>query len=254
MKKALGLAAVVFALLVAGRWYVVWRLNGADSSSAGFQSAIAKLEADRRIVSARVKAETEVSLRGNLSEAEEVCELMGDADLNRLALLYMGADWSIPRSAFQGRIRGLANRERKLADDRTRRAMRCRRTMDKLERRRRLLKMNLKAPSLSRKMEQELLDLEQQISALKSSEDYCKLVEPNAVEGVNAAEMASVDTEICRIAAEYRRDSVERLEGVIVERLAEQRAGLSSFERLRKFLSWLDFWPLTALIPDEAGK
>ena len=254
LKQVALLAIVAFALILAGRWYVVRKLSGAGGSRAGLQSVLMKLEADRQIVSSRVNAVTEASLRRNLSEAEEVFELMGDADLNRLALLYMGADWSTPRNAFQGRIRGLQNRGRNQMDERTRRAVRCKRTLDRLERRRRLLKMSLGAPSTARKTNQELSDVERQISALKSSKDYVELVAPNAVEGINASEQARVDEEISLFAAEYRRDSVERLEGVIRDRLVEQQDELSKLERRQRLLSWLDFWPLTTLIPSAAEK
>lgn len=254
LKQIAVLAIVALALMLAGRWYVVRKLSGAGGLRAGLQSALVKLEADRQIVSVRVNKVTEASLRRDLSEAEEVFELMGDTDLNRLALLYMGADWSIPRSALQGRIRGLQNRWRSQMDERARRAVRCKRTLDRLERRRRLLKMSLWTPSTARKTNQELSDIEGQISALKSSKDYVELVEQNAVKEANTADQMRVDEEISRIAAEYRKDSVERLEGVIRDRLTEQQDELSKLERRQRLLSWLDFWPLTTLIPPAAEK
>lgn len=251
VKKAGGLAVVVFALLFAARYYVIRKLDAPGGLCEGVQTTIAKFEADREIVSSRVRAVTEASLRDNSSEAAEVFALMGDTDLNRLALLYMGADWAIPRDAFQGRVRALLKSGRNQMDERTKRAERCQQAMTKLERRRRLLQMSLNAPSASRKARRELSDLEREIADLKSSKDYVELIAPNTVKEANRAEKARVSDEISRLTAEYRRDSVERLEIVINESLAKQKEKLALLDRRNVVYRWLDFWPLTKLVPRD---
>lgn len=227
VKKTVFLMVVAFALLLAGRWYAVRKLDGISGSRTGLESAIAKFEADRRVISARVKAVTDSSHRRNLSEADEVVELMGDADLNRLALLYMGADWSVPRTTLRKRIR-----------DMQRRARDCEQALAKLERRLRLLQMTMNAPSDVRKKSQEKADITRQIATLKETDDYRDLIARN--------------DKIGRLVAEYRRDSVERLGNVVSDRVNEQREELSKSECRQKLLTWLDFWPLTKLIPRNA--
>lgn len=257
LKILICLAVVILGLLAAARWYAVRELDGADGSRAGLLTAVSKLESDRRIVYSRVAEISNASYRSKQSTADEVAELLGDGDLNRLALRYMGADWSIPRSVFLGRVRELQNRQnqaKKLADARYSRIMRCKRMLEMLESRKRHIGMYLNSPSILKMARRELSDVESRIAEVQATEEYRELVGLKTGNEKSVQEMLSLDDEISHLAEEWRRDSVERLDGVIGAQLVECQESLLRLERRQAVLSWLDFEPLSTLIPRRMAR
>lgn len=254
LKRLICLAAVILALLAVVRWYAVRELDGADGSRAGLQTAVSKLESDQHIVYSRVTEISNASFRSDQSTADEVAELLGDGDLNRLALRYMGADWSIPRSVFLGRVKELRTRAKKQVDARYSRIMRCKRTLEMLESHKRHIGMYLNSPSVLKMARRELSDIERRIAEVQATEEYRELAGLKAGGEKNIRELLAADDEIGHLAEEWRRDSVERLDGAIEARLAECQERLLRLERLQVVLSWLDFEPLSTLIPRRTAR
>jgi len=252
MRKIIVFLILLFAALLGVRWHLGSRLAGDDVSQRGVDLAIAKLTADRKTLSLRTAAIAEVAHRSGKSTVDEVAELMADEDLNRLALLYMGADWSIPRGAFLGSVRQIRELQRMQELDRVRRVKELRDRLGQFERRRRIIDTRLDAKSDLHNRAQEKAEIDRQLLELRASQTYREFVETDALSVKNADAKAMVEKTIAKIAEEYRAASVVRLDAVLAESLTEQRAAAEALDRLKRVFSWTDFWPLNVLVPSRS--
>ena len=246
--KLIVLAVVVLGVLGALRWYLLQRTGGDETMRVGIETAVAKLEADLKIVSARASSVSESAGRDAKRTVEVVAELMGDADLNRLALSYLGADWSIPRGAFLGSVREIRKLQRMRADERVKRAAELKDARARLERRRRNILAHAKTERNRHKFVLELAEVEAQMDELRNSQDYLELVATDGLASKNSDAKIVAETTVGKLAEDYRKASVVRLTAVITDRLEEQKKALAPHDRLRALSDRLDFWPLNALI------
>ncbi len=79
----------------------------------GIRLATVRVEQDQILLSQRIQDTISQTLDKGRPKDEEVSALLADPDINRLALVYLGADWSVQRSEFIGAVAHL-RREIKL--------------------------------------------------------------------------------------------------------------------------------------------
>lgn len=272
----LGGALVVGYLVLAA---VAWRICPkmiADSERRlfGVRVALARLEQDQILLSQRIQAATSQTLGKGQAKDAEVAALLADPDVNRLALVYLGADWSMQRSAFVGTVAHLRaqfeqqKRERQGVRDRIdqREAERAAK-VKALEHRKRSLShqltmLNTRSGSfMSRRIE--LDDVERQLVLQRDRNAYWDTqrqddAQRSRSDEVFATARANTEAEIFRVANEYQDKTVGTLVRVLAEKRGDLRFEANRPDRLRRILSPFNVWPINLIcrmpLEDEDAK
>lgn len=267
MKKALigllVLAAGYLALAVVA-WRTVPKMV-ADSERRlfGVRLAAARIEQDQILLSQRIQDITNQTLGKGCLKDEEVAALLADPDINRLALVYLGADWAIQRSSLVGaaaHLRREVNQQqerRKELEEQTimlekQRAQRIK----ELERRRKSL--NIQLSLLNKKGEGyqshrcELEDVERQLMLCRDRSDYHDLtyrrhLEHKAQEEQFVEANAKSESEVFRLASDYQAKTVGVLTRVMAEKLGELKVEANKPDRLRRLMSPFNIWPVNLI-------
>lgn len=246
--KVLVFLVIVLGALAAVRWHAVRRTSGADNARAAIETAISKIEADRKLVSARTELISRSANKGGKATSDEIAMLLGDADLNRIALSYLGADWSIPCSTFLGSVREIRKLQRMRAEERIKRAAELKEDMAKMERQLKIAEMHIDGPADKQKRNLQMDEIMVRINELRCSLDYLELIANNDLESKNADAKLAAEKMIGDLADEYRKASVGRLSSVLTEDLEKQQKALKTYGLLSSVSAMLNFWPLNVLV------
>lgn len=99
------------SILIVGGAVAAWQLHLARCAAVAeeklpvIECAIAKVTADQALMSDRIREIGRRIEQQHKTKVDETEALLVDKDLNRLALLYLGSDWALPRSEFAGSVR-----------------------------------------------------------------------------------------------------------------------------------------------------
>lgn len=210
------------------------KIATAERRLPGVEAAIARVTSDRQRVSERLQG---------VSSAESLVALMEDVELDRIAGVYLGDDWSTPRRAFLAGVREAHDLQK--AQEQARKAAEALRekTIRDLQNRKRGLRNRLKAPKTASSegaVAAELAEIERQLQACR--DDAAKARPPTKVED-----------EIARLASLCRQRTVGPLQRAMDEKLGDLRAEAAEPARLRRLMAWFDIWPLN-LACRQTGK
>ena len=256
-----GVLAVGYLVLAIVAWRIVPK-SIADSERRlfGVRLALAQLEQDQILLSQRIHAVTSETLGKGQRKDAEVAALLADPDVNHLAFVYLGADWSLQRSALVGAISHLrAQFEQQKGDRQGVRDRIDQREADlaakvkKLEQRKRSLghqitTMDRRSVGFKAKMI-ELDDVERQLALLRDRNTYWETqrrddIRRDQSDEVFAEARAKTEAEVFRVANEYQANTVGTLIRVLAEKRGDLKFEANRPDRLRRILSPFNIWPI----------
>lgn len=277
-KKAALLVAIVavgYLAVAAVAWRIVPKaISDSERRLFGVRVALAQLEQDQILLSQRIHAVTSETLGKGQSKDAEVAALLADPDVNHLAFVYLGADWSLQRSALVGAVAHLRAQFEQQKSDRQsvrdrideREAARVEK-IKRLEQRKRSLGIQLiglDRRSVSYGVKQiELEDVERQLILERDRNNYWATqrhddVRRDKTDEVFAEARAKMEAEVFRVANAHQENTV----GTLIRVMAEKRGGLrfeaNRPDRLRRILSPFNIWPVNWIcrlpLEDEDAK
>lgn len=254
MKKLLVICAIVVivyaAMGVAAGYLLPAKINEAEQKLPGIGVAISRIASDQLRVSERMREITSSTLERGGSKIDEVSKLMNDPELNRLALTYLGADWSIQRSSFLGSVNHSRNLLKAQKDERLSEETLLNKKIEELENRKRELLHRLKSPrgtSADRAWHVEMDDIEQQLYAYRNSNIYREYIEKDNLSAKHIEAKANNESALFKLACQYQSQTIGTLNRVMAEKLGELRFEEAEPSRLRLQMSWFNVWPLNLI-------
>ena len=256
-----GVLAVGYLVLAIVAWRIVPK-SIADSERRlfGVRLALAQLEQDQILLSQRIHAVTSETLGKGQRKDAEVAALLADPDVNHLAFVYLGADWSLQRSALVGAISHLrAQFEQQKGDRQGVRDRIDQREADlaakvkKLEQLKRSFTLHL--TTLDRRSNSfgvkrtELEDIERQLILLRDRNNYWETqrrddIRRDQSDEVFAEARAKTEAEVFRVANECQANTVGTLIRVLAEKRGDLQFEANKPDRLRRILSPFNVWPV----------
>ena len=256
-----GVLAVGYLVLAIVAWRIVPK-SIADSERRlfGVRLALAQLEQDQILLSQRIHAVTSETLGKGQTKDAEVAALLADPDVNHLAFVYLGADWSLQRSALVGAISHLrAQFEQQKGDRQGIRGRIDQREADlaakvkRLEQRKRSLghqitTMDRRSVGFKAKMI-ELDDVERQLALLRDRNTYWEAQRRDDIRRDQSDEVfsearAKTEAEVFRVANEHQEKTVCTLIRVLAEKRGDLKFEANRPDRLRRILSPFNIWPV----------
>lgn len=229
----------------------------------GVRLEAARVEQDQILLSQRIRAITEQTLGKGGAKEQEIAALLADPDINRLAHVYLGADWAIQRSGLLGAVshlRGqfsLQKHDRESAQKRMdKRKADLERRVKELESRKRNIIMRIgmvgNHSSGRMAMQAELDDVERQLMHCRDRHDHWDTeawndVRRDKIDETFAEAHAKTESEVFRVVSEYQDNTVGTLSRVMAERLARLKVEANKPDRLRRFMSVFNIWPLNRI-------
>lgn len=253
MKKLLVVCVVAgvgyVALSIAAMRLLSAKIEEAEWKLPGIGAAISRIAADQLQASERMRDITSQTLERGGSKIEEVSMMLGDPELNRLALTYLGADWSVQRSSFLGSV----NHSRKSLTVQKTEGMKegvLNKKIKDLEKRKRSLQYQLKAPrgtSSDRAWHVEMCDVERQLWDFQQSNLYREYVNKDNTTMRHVEAKAKNEDGLFKLASQYQAQTIGVLIRVMAEKLGELRLEEAEPSRLRRQMSWFNVWPLNLI-------
>lgn len=257
--KKLSLVFALFAVayFVAGAcaWIVLpTKIAEAERNHDGVVLALTKLTGDQLAVSRRISEITAQTLDQGRDKVEQVSMLLGDSTLNRMALTYMGEDWSVKRSGFVGKVKQLREHQREQAKKQKEQIDQLEKKIEKIEYRKRQLLRNMNTPRDSahrhkeEQWKEEIRDFDRQLSMLRDNSLYRDRLANSNDERDDAGNAASDGkVAVYEQASTCEAQTVGRLVKVMAEKAAALGSEKSEASRLRSLLALFDIWPLNKL-------
>ena len=256
-----GVAVVAYLVLAFVACLVVPKMI-ADSERRlfGVRLALAQLEQDQILLSQRIQAVTSETLGKGRPKDAEVAALLADPDVNHLAFVYLGADWSLQRSALVGAVSHLRaqfeqqKKDRQGVRDRIdQREENLAEEVKDLEKHKRglglqLVSMDRRSNSYKVKMI-ELEDVERKLVLLRDRNAYWETRRADDVRRDKSDELfatarAESESEVFRVANEYQAKTVGTLVRVLAEKRGDLKFEANKPDRLRRILSPFNVWPI----------
>ena len=226
------------------------KIEEAERKLPGIGIAISRIAADQLQASERMRDITSRTLGRGGSKIDEVSMMLGDPELNRLALTYLGADWSVQHSSFLGNV----NHSRKLLkvqkEERMGEETLLNKKIKELENRKRSLQNQLKAPrgtTADRAWHVEMDDIERQLVTFRSSNTYREYIEKDNASAKHIEAKAKNEDDLFRLASRYQAQTIGALNQVMAEKLGELRFEEAEPSRLRWQMSLFNVWPLNLI-------
>lgn len=254
MKKLFVICVVAIigyaALGILAGYLLPKKIEEAESKLPGIGAAISRIAADQLRASERMRDITSRTLKCGGSKVEEVSMMLGDSELNRLALAYLGADWSVQHSSFLGSV----NHSRKLLEVQKEERMSEETLLNKkikeLENRKRSLQNQLKNPhgsSADRAWRIEFDDIERQLLTFRSSNTYREYIEKDNASAKHVEAKAKNEDALFQLACQYQAQTIGMLNQAMAEKLEALRFEEAEPSRLRWEMSLFNVWPLNLL-------
>ena len=228
-----------------------------ESVLPAIEIVLSKVSNDQLLVSRRIAQITEKTLAKGMDKAAEVDAILSDPDLNRLALIYLGSDWSIQRSAFLGSVQHMRNlltmqkrerenyvrQQKKLIEERERKNRRkIDRSMTMMQKPTRWYR--------GRHHEDHYRDWWREAEEVRNRErlsrelEYLEALNPNEKD---IEDKAKNEEAIFELAQEYQNSTVGVLNGVMTEHKVVLQEQEDIPFRLRKQMSVFNIWPINLL-------
>lgn len=227
----------------------------------GIRLATARVEQAQILLSQRIQDTISQTLDKGQSKDEEVAVLLTDPDINRLALVYLGADWSVQRSEFIGAVAHL-RREIKLQTESKKKLETQTVALEKqtasrvkeLERRKRCISLQLsflKGDDHRAKLD-ELNDVDRQLLLLRDRADYHDLTYQKHLAHKETEDKlieahAKTEAEVFRLASEYQAKTLGTLARILAEKRSELTVEANRPNRLRQLMSPFNIWPINRI-------
>ena len=237
-------------------YYLPKQIMLIDNRMPAIQQAISELSKDQVLLSQIVSDITDRVVGANRGKEFAVREMLLDPVINRLALNYLGRDFSSQKSMFEGwikHIKGVSKSQLgvRLKKDKAEKELKDK--LKKLESKKRFLLMSRSTVVSGRNYEQfaswqrEMDDIDSQIFYLRGlvlGRDMQKGEVGNTSEGIRINQNKT----IFGVATEYERNTIVQLENAIVARRSSYMKEEARTILLRDRLNVMSVWPLSNLI------
>lgn len=219
-----------------------------EKERRGIMVAVAAVKADQLRLSERQREIIGRTLGTGQTKLEEMREMLADEELNRIAILYVGKDWSVVRRDFLARVSQIhkldsesRDKARRLRDER----LALEKKVKELDNRKRSLSHQLKASRTVDDMKRRVADDEIDRQLLEAR-NRLKLLRASLSEGklVGVGNAGEFDALIVKC----RKETVEALKeemSVKLKKLADEGARVSS---ARTVFCCFDVWPVNWLV------
>lgn len=235
---------------IAAGYLLPKKIEEAEGKLPGIGVAISRIATDQLLVSERMRDITAQTLGKSRSKIEEVAMMLDDPELNRLALTYLGSDWSVQHSGFLGSVRHSRNLLKAQKEKRMGEETLLNRKIKELENRKRSLQNQMRAPrgsSADRAWHVEMDDVERQLLTYRSSNTYREYIEKDNASAKHIEAEAKNEDALFNLACQYQTQTIGVLNRVIAEKLEELRFEEAEPSRLRQQMSWFNVWPLNLI-------
>ncbi len=266
MKKIFLALGILFAL-IGGLYasYVLWYLptmiRTGENRLPAIQQAILEISKDQILLSQTISDITDKMIDSGKGKESMVREMLSNPIINRLALNYMGSDFSTQKSMFLGQIKHIKSVGKMQADMLKKKSNAEKELKDKLkklESKKKFLLMT-RGSAISggyhgheqwAVWQREMHDLNSQIYELRDlvlGRELQQGVTKDSKENTKANQSNSIFT----ISAEYEKNTVVQLERVIASRRMAYVKDESTVVMLKERLNAISVWPLSLLIENN---
>jgi hypothetical protein len=266
MKKIILTLSVLFILIgVLYASYVLWYLPALirtnEDRLPAIQQAILEISKDQILLSQTISDITDRMINSGKGKEAMVREMLANSVINRLALNYMGADFSTQKSMFLGQIKHIKSVGKIQTDMLKKKSDAEKELKDKLRnlesKKKFLLMTRGSAISGGRHgheqwavWQREMHDLNSQIYELRDLVLGQKL-QQGTIKDSREDTKANQANSIFTISAEYERNTVVQLERVIASRRMAYMKDESTVVMLRERLNAISVWPLSLLVENN---
>lgn len=251
MKKLLilviALVCIYAGLGVVAGYVLPMKIEEAERKQAGIGVAISQVANDQLLASSRMREITSQTLGSGKTKVDEIAMMLGDPDLNRLALTYLGADWSVQRSGLLGSVQHSRCMLKEQKDARNSGKSRLNEKIKELEAKKKSLSYRIKSPSDRLHFQVEMDDIERQLVTFRSSNTYKEYMEKDQYDKVDIEAKAKNENALFKLASDYQAATIGALNRVMAERLAALRFEEAEPSRLRWKMSFFNIWPLNLI-------
>ena len=254
MKKLIVICVVAVicyaAVGVAAGYLLPAKIKEAERKLPGIGAAISRIATDQLRVSERMRDITAKTLERGGSKIDEVSMMLGDTELNRLAMVYLGADWSVPRSSFLGSVNHSRNLLKTQRKEQQQGESLLSQKIKELENRKRSLQHQMKAPhgsSADRAWHVEMDEVDRQLLAYRSSNTYNEYIEKDRANAKHVEAKAKNEEALFQLASQYQVQTIGALNQVMASKIGELRFEEAEPSRLRHRMSFFNIWPLNLL-------
>ena len=226
------------------------KIEEAERKLPGIGAAISRIAADQLRVSERMRDITAKTLERGGSKIDEVSMMLGDAELNRLALAYLGADWSVSRSSFLGSVNHSRNLLKTQRKEQLEAGSLLSQKIKELENRKRSLQHQMKAPhgsSADRAWHVEMNEVDRQLLAYRGSSTYQEYVEKDRANAKHVEAKAKNEDALFQLASQCQVQTIGALNQVMAVKIGELRFEEAEPSRLRQRMSFFNIWPLNLI-------
>jgi len=240
---------VAYVAVAVAAWRIMpGKIADAESKRPGISMALAKIANDQLAVSRRISDITKKTLGNGQDKVAQVTMLLGDDELNRFALTYMGADWATMHSSFSGNVKHMRDLLKMQKEDRDKYVSKLNQKIKELEARKKTLSHRMQGtPSDERQWRIEMDDIERQLWRWRSSNTYREYIEKDKLANSEIEAKANNEAAIFRLASDYEAQTVGQLVQIMAGQATALRYEEAEPERLRHRMSVFNIWPLNKL-------
>lgn len=258
-------AAFVFVGVVYGvyvTWYLPMVIEKYEARTPVIQQALAEVSNDQLLLSKTVGQITENAVRNSNGKAKALLEMLSDSHINRLALNYLGVDFSMYKSSYIGQLKHIRNMG-KIQGDKHRKAIKSeedlKEKIKRLESRKKFLLLTRSTLRNDRhrswrqwaSWEREMDDIDSQIHYLRGL-DWGNVLTKGKTNSAEEEARMQREKLIFRVASDYEMQTVIPLERAIAAKRKFYMEESLFATCLRERLDSLAFWPLTVALKDAA--
>lgn len=246
---AVCLAAVYVLFAVVMIWHLPKKIALEESRIPGIESAIAEIAGDQLLLSKRINEIVDKANGERRKKVDIVHSMLSDADVNRLALNYLGRDFSTYKSAFASEVkhaRDLLKTQRDTYIKETEKADDLKRKLRVLESRKKFLCEEFSGQNRSRRNEswyRKMDDVDSQIHQLREVDLARDIKNLNSKDAFTTAQ-ALLEKHLFALARDYEQKTIVLLEKVIAERKISFQNDEQRILLLRDRYDALNVWPL----------
>lgn len=256
----LGILIVAYVAVAVAAWRIMpGKIAEAERKRVGVTMALAKVANDQLAVSRRISEITKKTLGNGQDKVAQVTMLLGDDELNRIALTYMGADWATMYSSFSGNVKHMRDLLKMQKADRDKYVSKLNQKIKELEAKKSHLLKQATHPVIrggesvgmyeqkNYQWKNELEDVDRQLWAWRSSNTYREYVEKDKLANSEVEARAKTEAAIFKLASDYEAQTVGQLVSIMAEQATALRYEEAEPERMRHQMSYFNIWPLNKL-------
>lgn len=252
IKKLLLLAGILLLCYVVLAVFVLSRANkalaDADRRAWDIRVATLRITQDQRTVSERTKAATKKTLESGKQKTDEIAELLGDEELNRLARIYLGRDWAVQRSEFMGQVQHSRNLLTKQKRSKVDSLKSIEDKIAQLEKRKKFLLEVIHNPYKTNIRVSEIRDIDNQLWNLRTTLRESKFRDSGTSDAKFIESIAKSEEALFKLAVDVQNATLGALNRSLGDNLFRLRDEEAGIQGVRRTIDLFNVWPLNRLM------